>query len=53
MVAEGAEAQGPLHRIGPGGPGLPLPDDEGLRQGEQRRRREDNSEDPRKAQGRA
>jgi len=53
MVAKGTEAQSPLHRSGPGGPGLPVPDDEGPRQGEQRRSGDDYSEDPRKAQGRA
>ena len=51
MVAQGAEAQGPIYRTGPGGKEHPVPGDEGLRRDTQRRCGDDNSEDPRKAQG--
>ena len=52
MVEQGAETPSPIQRTGWGGPGLPVPGDEGLRRDTQHRRGDDNSEDPRKAQGR-
>jgi len=52
MVEQGAETPSPIQCPGQGGPGLPVPGDEGLRRDTQRKGGDDNSEDPRKAQGR-
>ncbi len=49
-MEQGAEAPSPIHSSGPGGPGLPILDDEGLRRDTQRKGGDDISEDPREAQ---
>ncbi len=50
MVEPGAETPSPILRSGPGGPGLHVPDDEGLRRDTQRKGGDDITKDPHKAQ---